>query len=283
MRAVDGGAASGPYSLPGKVRMSTDSATSKRCSSLQSTICAGVRRAFRPVQAVAALGVVERVVAAGGPREIAPAVRPMGRPVCGSAVMRPAMRRPPSAVSSSARRVEAACRLRHHARCGRRSSSPRRACQFAPRSGASNIGSIVTGVSGAVTRDAVVMLCGCARVTSICPRLGAESRVAAVIDLKLLREDPDRVRASQRARGEDPGLVDALLEADAARRAAISAADNLRAEQKAASKRVGGLARRAARAAGAGQGTRRAGQGRRGRAGATPKRRSPQRIWRSPT
>jgi seryl-tRNA synthetase len=60
-----------------------------------------------------------------------------------------------------------------------------------------------------------------------------------VIDLKLLREDPDRVRASQRARGEDPALVDALLDADAARRAVISAADNLRAEQKAASKQVG--------------------------------------------
>jgi seryl-tRNA synthetase len=60
-----------------------------------------------------------------------------------------------------------------------------------------------------------------------------------VIDLKLLRDDPDAVRASQRARGEDPALVDALLHADSARRAAISAADNLRADQKAASKRVG--------------------------------------------
>jgi seryl-tRNA synthetase len=60
-----------------------------------------------------------------------------------------------------------------------------------------------------------------------------------VIDLKLLRDDPDRVRASQRARGEDPALVDALLDADAKRRAVISAADNLRAEQKVASKRVG--------------------------------------------
>ncbi|OBB09146.1 serine--tRNA ligase [Mycobacteriaceae bacterium 1482268.1] len=60
-----------------------------------------------------------------------------------------------------------------------------------------------------------------------------------MIDLKTLREDPDVVRASQRSRGEDPGLVDALLEADAARRAAVSAADNLRAEQKAASKLVG--------------------------------------------
>ncbi|MGE2724088.1 serine--tRNA ligase [Mycolicibacterium pulveris] len=60
-----------------------------------------------------------------------------------------------------------------------------------------------------------------------------------MIDLKLLRENPDAVRASQRARGEDPGLVDTLLEADAERRAAVSAADNLRAEQKAASKKVG--------------------------------------------
>jgi seryl-tRNA synthetase len=60
-----------------------------------------------------------------------------------------------------------------------------------------------------------------------------------VIDLKLLREDPDRVRASQRARGEDPALVDALLDADATRRAVISAGDDLRAEQKAASKQVG--------------------------------------------
>ncbi len=60
-----------------------------------------------------------------------------------------------------------------------------------------------------------------------------------MIDLKLLRENPDAVRASQRARGEDPALVDALLYADAARRAAVSAADNLRAEQKAASKSVG--------------------------------------------
>ncbi|HLS78615.1 MAG TPA: serine--tRNA ligase [Nocardia sp.] len=60
-----------------------------------------------------------------------------------------------------------------------------------------------------------------------------------MIDLRLLREAPDVVRASQRARGEDPALVDALLEADAARRAAVAAADNLRAEQKALSKQIG--------------------------------------------
>jgi seryl-tRNA synthetase len=57
-----------------------------------------------------------------------------------------------------------------------------------------------------------------------------------VIDLKLLRDDPDLVRASQRARGEDPTLVDALLAADERRRAAVTAADNLRAESNAASR-----------------------------------------------
>jgi seryl-tRNA synthetase len=60
-----------------------------------------------------------------------------------------------------------------------------------------------------------------------------------VIDLKQLRENPDAVRRSQRARGEDPGLVDVLLDADAKRRAAVSAADNMRAGQKTVSKQVG--------------------------------------------
>ncbi len=53
-----------------------------------------------------------------------------------------------------------------------------------------------------------------------------------MIDLKVLRDDPERVRSSQRTRGADEGLVDALLAADDARRAAVSRADNLRAEQK---------------------------------------------------
>lgn len=60
-----------------------------------------------------------------------------------------------------------------------------------------------------------------------------------MIDLRLLRDNPEAVRRSQRSRGDDPALVDALLEADAARRAAIAEADELRAEQKAASRRVG--------------------------------------------
>jgi seryl-tRNA synthetase len=53
-----------------------------------------------------------------------------------------------------------------------------------------------------------------------------------VIDLRVVRDDPDRVRASQRARGADESLVDALLAADDARRAAVARADSLRAEQK---------------------------------------------------
>ncbi|MGZ4573750.1 MAG: serine--tRNA ligase [Mycobacteriaceae bacterium] len=60
-----------------------------------------------------------------------------------------------------------------------------------------------------------------------------------MIDLKLLRDDPELVRVSQRTRGEDPGLVDVLLDADAARRAAVLDADNLRAEQKTLGKKVG--------------------------------------------
>ncbi|MGH3788228.1 MAG: serine--tRNA ligase [Pseudonocardiaceae bacterium] len=60
-----------------------------------------------------------------------------------------------------------------------------------------------------------------------------------MIDLKVLREDPDRVRASQRARGEDTDAVDALIAADERRRKAIAAADSLRAEQKTLGKQVG--------------------------------------------
>ncbi|NUS44679.1 MAG: serine--tRNA ligase [Mycobacteriaceae bacterium] len=60
-----------------------------------------------------------------------------------------------------------------------------------------------------------------------------------MIDLRFVRENPDVVRASQRARGEDPALVDALLAADATRRGAVSAADNLRAEHKGLGRQIG--------------------------------------------
>ncbi|MBC3178182.1 serine--tRNA ligase [Corynebacterium lujinxingii] len=60
-----------------------------------------------------------------------------------------------------------------------------------------------------------------------------------MIDLKRVRENPEAVRESQRARGEDPALVDELLAADEARRSAIQAADELRGEQKAFGKKIG--------------------------------------------
>jgi seryl-tRNA synthetase len=62
-----------------------------------------------------------------------------------------------------------------------------------------------------------------------------------VIDLKLLRDDPDRVRASQRARGEDESIVDRLVSADEARRSAEVSYGALRNEQKELGKRIGPL------------------------------------------
>lgn len=54
----------------------------------------------------------------------------------------------------------------------------------------------------------------------------------------LLRENPELVKRSQEARGESPGTVDAAVEADAHRRAAITAFEELRAAQNAHGKRV---------------------------------------------
>ena len=60
-----------------------------------------------------------------------------------------------------------------------------------------------------------------------------------MIDLRELRDDPDRFRASQRARGEDPTLVDRVLAADERRRSSAAAFDRQRAEQKQLGKRIG--------------------------------------------
>ena len=60
-----------------------------------------------------------------------------------------------------------------------------------------------------------------------------------MIDLKVLREDPDALRASQRARGEDPAVVDDLLAADERRRRAVADADRKRSEQKTLGRRIG--------------------------------------------
>ena len=60
-----------------------------------------------------------------------------------------------------------------------------------------------------------------------------------MIDVKVLRDNPDVVRASQKARGEDVTLVDKALAADELRRNAIVEFEALRAEQNTLSKSVG--------------------------------------------
>jgi len=60
-----------------------------------------------------------------------------------------------------------------------------------------------------------------------------------VIDLKILRENPDAIRHSQKVRGEDVAVVDQLIEADALSRTALSEFETIRAEQNALSKSVG--------------------------------------------
>jgi seryl-tRNA synthetase len=59
-----------------------------------------------------------------------------------------------------------------------------------------------------------------------------------VIDLKVIRDNPDAARASQKVRGEDPTLIDQVIAADDARRAALSSFETLRAEQNLLSKSV---------------------------------------------
>jgi seryl-tRNA synthetase len=59
-----------------------------------------------------------------------------------------------------------------------------------------------------------------------------------VIDLALLRDDPALVKRSQEARGESADTVDAAIEADRSRRAAITTFEELRAAQNAHGKTV---------------------------------------------
>ena len=60
-----------------------------------------------------------------------------------------------------------------------------------------------------------------------------------MIDIKFLRENPDLIRQSQKGRGEDPKLVDRVINADELRREAIVKFEALRAEQNIFSKSVG--------------------------------------------
>ncbi|GAA2238899.1 serine--tRNA ligase [Rarobacter faecitabidus] len=59
-----------------------------------------------------------------------------------------------------------------------------------------------------------------------------------MIDLNLLRDEPELVRESQRLRGEDPELVDRIIDADARRRSSLAAFEGARAEQKSMGKQV---------------------------------------------
>jgi len=59
-----------------------------------------------------------------------------------------------------------------------------------------------------------------------------------VIDLNLLRENPEAIKASQRARKRDEKLVDQAAELETNRRKALAEFESLRAEQNAHSKLV---------------------------------------------
>ena len=62
-----------------------------------------------------------------------------------------------------------------------------------------------------------------------------------MIDPLILRTDPDRLRESQRRRGEDVGVVDRLIEVDQESRDLRQRFDELRNEQKVLSKQIGPL------------------------------------------
>ena len=59
-----------------------------------------------------------------------------------------------------------------------------------------------------------------------------------MIDLNLLRENPETIRVSQRARGASVELVDQAIELDKIKRQAQSEFEKLRAEQNAHGKLV---------------------------------------------
>lgn len=64
-----------------------------------------------------------------------------------------------------------------------------------------------------------------------------------MLDLRLIRSDPDAVRAGLSRRGEDADVVDRVLALDERNRALVGERDELRARVKALSKQVGALRR----------------------------------------
>ena len=59
-----------------------------------------------------------------------------------------------------------------------------------------------------------------------------------MIDIRHIREKPDDIKAAIRRKGADPGLVDAVLEADRRRRDTLQRVESLRAEQNRASQEI---------------------------------------------
>jgi len=225
MRAADGGAALGPRTrFLGRCACPPTRRPSKRWSSLHSTISAASGRAVGPVQAVAALGVVERVIAAG-----AEGYRVGGQPV---GAVRARHRRDQSGDEQA---TQCGQQQRAASRRGPQTLPPRhpvrRLCVLA----LVRVGEQLLAfgcLQHPLYCDRRVRRCDkrcscnvmrlCLSGGRCCRGRRAKVGFAAVIDLKLLREKPGtRCAPSQRARGEDSGLVDALLEADIARRAAV--------------------------------------------------------------
>lgn len=60
-----------------------------------------------------------------------------------------------------------------------------------------------------------------------------------MLDINLIREDPERVRKALRDRQDNPAPVDSILELDARRRAMIAEVEALKAERNAVSKEIG--------------------------------------------
>src|SRR5664279_385681 len=69
-----------------------------------------------------------------------------------------------------------------------------------------------------------------------------------MLDIALMRRDPDRVRESARRRGQDPAFVDRVLELDGAYRRALTAVEALKAEKNSLTGTISRAADRAAAA-----------------------------------
>jgi seryl-tRNA synthetase len=68
-----------------------------------------------------------------------------------------------------------------------------------------------------------------------------------MLDIKLIREQPDLVREGIRRRGDDTAIVDQILELDARRRELLTQVENLKATRNAVSKEIGKMQEAAAR------------------------------------